>query len=157
MTRLNSTGTDLIYSTYIGGSEDDEGYAIAIDGIGNAYVMGNTESSDYDTTPGAFQTTYGGGYVDVFVTKLDLSNSTGAESLVNKPTLFSIFPNPSNGSFTIQSKKGGVFELTDISGRIFNTYTLTRNQESIQENLAAGMYFVREKETGALQKLVVQW
>jgi hypothetical protein len=73
VTKLNSTGTGLIYSTYIGGSGLDEGYDIAIDGSGNAYITGNTESTNYDITPGAFQTTNGGGK-DVFVSKL---NSTG--------------------------------------------------------------------------------
>ena len=62
----------LVYSTYIGGSGNDEGGAIALDGSGNAYVTGWTWSTDYDVTPGAFQTTYGGGYSDVFVTKLCL-------------------------------------------------------------------------------------
>jgi hypothetical protein len=74
VTKLNSTGTGLIYSTYIGGSSTDYGYGIAIDGSGNAYITGRTISTDYDITSGAFQTTYGGGNWDVFVTKL---NSTG--------------------------------------------------------------------------------
>jgi len=63
----------LVYSTYIGGSSDDRGYGIAVDGSGNAYVTGTTYSTNYDVTPGAFQTTNGGG-ADVFVTKL---NATG--------------------------------------------------------------------------------
>jgi cold shock CspA family protein len=73
VTKLNETGTALVYSTYIGGSGNDEGYAIAVDGSGNAYVTGGTFSTDYDVTPGAFQTTNEGGQ-DVFVTKL---NATG--------------------------------------------------------------------------------
>jgi hypothetical protein len=60
----------LVYSTYIGGSWDDEGYGIAVDGSGHAYVTGQTYSTDYDVTPGAFQTTYRG-WSDVFVTKLN--------------------------------------------------------------------------------------
>jgi hypothetical protein len=51
----------LVYSTYIGGSDGEMGYAIAVDGSGNAYVTGWTSSTDYDVTPGAFQTTNGGG------------------------------------------------------------------------------------------------
>jgi hypothetical protein len=73
VTKLNATGTALVYSTYIGGSGDDVGYAIAVDGSGYAYVTGWTTSPNYDVTPGAFQTTNGGGS-DVFVTKL---NATG--------------------------------------------------------------------------------
>ncbi|HOK37693.1 MAG TPA: SBBP repeat-containing protein [Bacteroidales bacterium] len=74
VTKLNSTGTGLVYSTYIGGNGDDRGKSIALDGSGNVYVTGGTSSSNYDVTPGAFQTTYGGGTYDVFVTKL---NATG--------------------------------------------------------------------------------
>jgi hypothetical protein len=73
VTKLNATGTALVYSTYIGGSDGDEGHGIAVDGSGNAYVTGFTDSTDYDVTPGAFQTTNGGN-ADVFVTKL---NETG--------------------------------------------------------------------------------
>ena len=73
VTKLNPTGTGLIYSTYIGGSADDSGLDIALDGGDNVYVTGYTESNNYDVTAGAFQTTYGGG-TDAFVTKL---NSTG--------------------------------------------------------------------------------
>jgi hypothetical protein len=52
-----------------GGVGLDRGYAIAVDGSGNAYVTGWTSSTDYDVTPGAFQTTNEGG-ADVFVTKV---------------------------------------------------------------------------------------
>jgi hypothetical protein len=51
----------LIYSTYLGGSETDQGYGIALDSAGNAYVTGHTISTDFPTTPGAFQTVCGSG------------------------------------------------------------------------------------------------
>jgi hypothetical protein len=73
VTKLNETGTALVYSTYIGGSGDDYGYGIAVDGSGHAYVTGYTSSSNYDVTPGALQPANDGGG-DVFVTKL---NKTG--------------------------------------------------------------------------------
>lgn len=63
----------LIYSTYLGGSGFDQGYAIAVDSLGNAYVTGTTAASDFPTTPGAFQTNYGGG--DAFVAKLNPAGS----------------------------------------------------------------------------------
>ena len=79
MTKLNPTGSaPLVYSTYLGGNGDDAGNGIAVDGTGNAYVTGNTGSTNFPTTPGAFQTTSGGSY-DAFVTKL---NPTGSAPLV---------------------------------------------------------------------------
>ena len=71
ITKLNSTGTaPLVYSTYLGGSDDDEGAGIAIDGSGNAYITGLATSSNFPTTPGAFQTVYGGTQ-EAFITKLN--------------------------------------------------------------------------------------
>jgi beta-propeller repeat-containing protein len=80
VTKLNPTGSGLVYSTYIGGTSNDGGGAIAVDSSGSAYVTGNTSSSDFPTTPGAFQTTFAGpaGAGDAFVTKL---NPTGSALL----------------------------------------------------------------------------
>jgi hypothetical protein len=75
VTELNSSGTDLVYSTYLGGTGFDAGGAIAVDWSGAVYVAGDAGSTDFPTTPGAFQRTYGGGADDVFVTKL---NKTGS-------------------------------------------------------------------------------
>jgi beta-propeller repeat-containing protein len=63
----------LIYSTYLGGSGFDQGYAIAVDSLGNSYVTGQTAAIDFPTTSGAFQTEYGGG--DAFIAKLNPSGS----------------------------------------------------------------------------------
>src|SRR5579862_785482 len=75
VTELNPTGSALIYSTYLGGSSFDEGRGIALDSLGNAYVTGSTSSTNFPVTPGAFQTTNGGGLVDAFVTRLNPSGS----------------------------------------------------------------------------------
>ena len=60
VSRLDTTksnGASLIYSTYLGGSSLDNAAAIAVDGGGNAYVTGNTQSADFPTIPGAPQFT----------------------------------------------------------------------------------------------------
>jgi hypothetical protein len=77
VTKLNPTGTALVYSTYLGGSGGDIGSAIAVDAAGNAYVTGGTSSTDFPVTPGAFQTTNkaaANGDFNAFITKL---NPTG--------------------------------------------------------------------------------
>src|ERR671918_601632 len=72
VTKLNATGTaPLVYSTYLGGSSTDRGRGIAVDGSGSAYVTGQTESTDFPTTTGAFDTTYNSSG-DTFVSKLDM-------------------------------------------------------------------------------------
>jgi len=74
VSKLNATGSALVYSTYLGGNNQDEGLGIAIDASGNAYVTGVTDSSNFPITSGAFQTSNGGQY-DTFITKLNESGS----------------------------------------------------------------------------------
>ncbi|WP_196305245.1 DUF7948 domain-containing protein [Metabacillus sediminilitoris] len=75
VTKLNSTGSALLYSTFLSGTEDDEGIDIVVDAAGNAYVTGNTTSMDFQTTSGAFDTVHNGGFYDAFVTKLNPAGS----------------------------------------------------------------------------------
>ena len=75
VTKLNSSGSDLIYSTYIGGDSSDVGTSIVIDGNGNAYITGNTHSPNYPTTGGAYQIILNGNS-NAFITKLNSNGST---------------------------------------------------------------------------------
>jgi hypothetical protein len=74
--KLNPAGSALAYASYLGGTDDDYGYGVAVDGAGHAYVTGQTLSPGYPTTPGAFQTTYGGGIFDAFVTQMSADGSS---------------------------------------------------------------------------------
>ncbi|WP_179129216.1 SBBP repeat-containing protein [Candidatus Brocadia sapporoensis] len=75
VTKLDASGASLSYSTYLGGSDNDSGYSIAVDSGGNAYVTGYTYSSDFPTV-NALYGSFNGGYNDVFVTKLDASGTS---------------------------------------------------------------------------------
>lgn len=81
--KFNSSGA-LVYVTYLGGKSDDSGMAIAADSSGNAYVAGWTSSTDFPTTHGVFQSTFGGAstnaalgvsFGDAFVAKLNPSGN----------------------------------------------------------------------------------
>jgi uncharacterized repeat protein (TIGR01451 family) len=71
--KFNSAG-DLVYSTFLGGSAPTFAFGLAVDNLGNAFVAGDTTSSDFPVTPNAFQKTFSG-VGDAFVTKF---NSTGS-------------------------------------------------------------------------------
>jgi len=74
LVRLDSTGTRLRYSTYLGGSAGARIHSLAIDAAGNAYVTGNTYSNDFPTT-GPPLNQPPGGASKIFVTKLNNSGS----------------------------------------------------------------------------------
>jgi uncharacterized protein (TIGR03437 family) len=88
VTRLNQTGTALLYSTFLGGSANDEGTGIAVDPSGLVYVSGATDSTDFPVTSNAAQpnfagdenTTYNGDdarpYGDGFLAVLDLNSAS---------------------------------------------------------------------------------
>ena len=80
--KLSAAGTNAIYSTYLGGRQNEVALGLAVDGQGNAYVTGSTNSRDFPTTAGAYQTEFKGAggeqqniADDVFVTKLNAGDS----------------------------------------------------------------------------------
>jgi len=75
VTKINATGTALVYSTFLGGSGFDDAYAITLDDTGSAYLVGNTGSTDFPVTSGAYDTDYNGGDADGFVAKLNPDGS----------------------------------------------------------------------------------
>src|SRR2546428_1829274 len=100
----------LAYSTYLGGSATDIGHGIAVDAAGNAYVTGDANSSDFPTTPGAFQPTGGG---PAFVTKLNATGSALAYS--------TYLGNGNGNAVAIAVDAAGNAYVTGIAGPDFPT------------------------------------
>ena len=79
VTKLSSDGSSLVYSTLLGGSNNDSGRGLTVDGNGKAYITGYTRpfgGVPFPTTSGAFDETHNGGDRDVFVTILSSDGST---------------------------------------------------------------------------------
>ncbi|MGA1872152.1 MAG: fibronectin type III domain-containing protein [Thermoplasmatota archaeon] len=72
--KFDIRGSDIVYSTYLGGTQLTVTLSIAVDASGNAYVVGETGCTDHPITNGAFDTSFNGGDSDGFVTKM---NPTG--------------------------------------------------------------------------------
>jgi uncharacterized repeat protein (TIGR01451 family) len=78
VTKLNAAGSGLVFSTYLGGDGNDVGNSVAVDAVGNAYVTGETASTNFPTTLGAYDqsfnsTSFAG--PDAFVAKFSASGS----------------------------------------------------------------------------------
>lgn len=139
ITKANSSGSVITYSTFVGGALDDIASAIFVDSTGAAYITGNTESTDYPTTAGAGFA----GNQDAFVTKIQvgilplspriisngpLSFCTGgfvvleAEDKFYKTYQWSINDSVITGAISpvVNAKDSGVYRLdvTDASGCI---------------------------------------
>ncbi len=71
LARVSADLTTLMYSTYVGGSGKEAPRAVALDARRAAYIGGNTDSHDFPTTPGAFDSSYNGGTSDAFVSSFD--------------------------------------------------------------------------------------
>ena len=112
----------LAYSTYLGGSGDDNGRGIAVDAAGNAYVTGQTGSTNFPTA-NAIQATYGGGVTDAFVTKLNAAGSA---------LVYSTYLGGSSGGIAVDSA-GNAY----VTGLIISTdFPTTAN--ALQATRAAG-------------------
>jgi hypothetical protein len=89
VTKLNATGTAVLFTTYLGGSDSDVAHGVAVDSQGNLYVAGETFSRDFPVAK-AIQPNYGGiAFSDAFLTKLDPTGAT---------LLFSTYLGGSTGS-----------------------------------------------------------
>jgi len=73
--KMSSDGSTLAWATYLGGSGDERAYAIALGSSGNPFVTGRTDSTDFPTTPGAYDRTYDGDN-DTYVAKLNAGGSS---------------------------------------------------------------------------------
>jgi Bacterial Ig-like domain (group 3)/Beta-propeller repeat/Planctomycete extracellular len=133
----------LIYSTVLAGSSDDYGLGIAVDSAGNAYVAGATRSADF-LTKNAFQSTYGGGTRDAFLTKLD---PTGA-------VLYSTFLGGSGTEVVLPTIPHAMGVAVDDGGHAYVTsntastnFPTTAN--AVQPVYTSGSSFVTELDTNA--------
>jgi hypothetical protein len=84
LTTLNPAGSALVYSTYLGGSASEPGDpGLAVDASGQVFATGDTDSSDFPTTPSAYRTTLSGG-LDAWALRLSaLTVPTSKEQCKN--------------------------------------------------------------------------
>ena len=120
MVKINSAGNAILFSTYIGGSKDDIANALALDGSGNVYIAGQTNSSNFPATANGYDTSFGGGTcsgvtcLDGFVTRINPS-LTGAASLTYSSFLGGGAEDKAYDIAVDSSKKVYVAGATDVT------------------------------------------
>ncbi len=106
LVKLNPTGSDLDYATFIGGTDDDGMNNIVLDGHGNLYIAGYTKSTDFPTTADAFCQTHSGGE-DGFFVKLDM--------LQNQLSYATLLGGSQNDRASIGINESGTIVLTGFT------------------------------------------
>ncbi|KXK42721.1 MAG: PKD domain-containing protein [Bacteroidetes bacterium OLB11] len=81
VTKFNATGTSLIYSTYLGGVDNDQPQSMIVDHNDNLIVVGRTYSADFPTSPGCYDDSHNGG-ADIFVFKFSSAGAMLASTFV---------------------------------------------------------------------------
>ena len=137
VTELNPSGTGLVFSTFLGGTDSGTGRGIAVDPSGNVYVTGQTSATDFPTTPNAYQPAalLGG----VFFSELD---PTGSQLLystylagnggMENPVGLAIALNPNNGAYNAYIL--GRTSDTNFPITAANAYQTTNNTNQTDPN-----------------------
>ncbi|MCG3165775.1 MAG: hypothetical protein POELPBGB_01550 [Bacteroidia bacterium] len=143
---FNSSGSSLLYSTFIGGSNKEFGGSLFADANGNVYLTGETVSSDFPVTSGCFDETYNAGTDDLFILKINLSDITGIYP-VDANKLFSVFPNPANSEINFAVNNSGLYSLVlfDMQGKsIYSRDVVIGTNYSMNiQDIKAGFYLLK--------------
>jgi hypothetical protein len=155
------TGSSLLWSSFLGGSGDDRDGGLALDPSGSVVVGGNTTSTNFPTTPGAYDESWNGGSWDAFVSKLSFTTTAvgeydglGVAALLGQNT-----PNPFNPftriQFNITEDTSVSLRIYDLSGRMVKellvnsphqagTHSVAWNgTDNSGQRLSSGIYFYR--------------
>lgn len=150
VSKFNGNNGTLAWGTYYGGEGPETNKtSVVCDNDGAIYVCAATKSTQFISSPGAFQSTFGGNPVeDGFLVKLlDQPNTTYINTLAPINSDILLFPNPSNGKFKIKSKSDFCVGLVNHLGHIVKTLQIKQGENHFCfEDLTDGLYFIRTQD-----------
>jgi len=129
-------------------------------GVTGTFSGGYITISGTPTVTGTFNytVTLTGGCGNITATGTLVVNTCQPSSLLGGggggPT-WRVYPNPTSGSFTIESSEDGTFELINGHGQVVQVYEVRRGRAELQATLSAGVYYLREQRSGTVQKVVI--
>jgi hypothetical protein len=164
VSKLNAAGSALLYSTYLGGSGAEDGFGIAVDSAGRAYVTGDTSSTNFPTM-NPVQSAHGGGQYDAFVAEIDVRTPTTTRvtsspnpSTYGQAVTFTAMVTSDSGAppdgETISFVKGTtVLGMGSLSGgsASFTTSTLKAGSKSIRAVYDGDSNYFGSKSTAVKQ------
>ncbi len=137
--KLNADGSNLIYSTFIGGTSSDGGNSLTLDSENNTYITGETSSSNFPTTSGAYDESQNSGK-DAFIVKININdNNSFVDQSIKIPKSFALkqnYPNPFNPVTTIEY---ALPELSEVHLSIYNLLG-QKKEEIVHQKQSAGYY-----------------
>ncbi len=155
LTELNNSGSAILFSTYLGGSGDDEGNVVAVDTQGNVYLGGKTASTDFPLLQ-PFQTQFGGGTADGFIAEMafcaySLSPSSALLSLSGGTGSFTVTTSPSCG-WTAATTNSWITIAPPVSGSGSATigYSAAPNATAQAGNITIGNQTFTIVESGTV-------
>lgn len=135
---FGATGNGIV-TTSVGTTDDDRGKSVRLQSNGKIVVAGSTCT----------------GSCDFVLLRYNNTNTLSINQLTGNNVSFSVYPNPSNGKFTIVSENNSIFYLTDITGKLIKTITVENGTKVIQETLNPGVYFLINSKTGKNEKIMI--
>jgi len=174
ITKLNPGGSTLLYSTYLGGSSQDYGYGIALDGVGGVYVAGQTSSTNFPTTTGSYQPANAGGSSDAFIAKLAIGTvpttiattttltSSANSQVQGSAVTFTATVTPASGTgvptgnvvFSVDGTSADTAALGGTGEATYSTSSLTTGQHTILASYAGSNAYAAS--SGTLTETVSQ-
>ncbi|MCE3278273.1 MAG: hypothetical protein K0S44_464 [Bacteroidetes bacterium] len=152
ISKLDNSG-NYLWAKQIGAGGSDYSYSIAVDPAYNIYTTGRFQSQvDFDPNSGVYNLTGMPG--SSFIHKLNqLSVGINEEKTTVDLT---IYPNPGSGFLTIETGKDAIISITDIMSKKILEYVVKETITLDLSFLTTGIYFIRELNSGQIQKFIKQ-